>query len=60
MRAERPQQHLTFDASWSLFADGLFGSNDSHSFKFGALYEDASSDYVERRNGGFTYYDDSG
>jgi hypothetical protein len=51
---------LTMDASWGLFSDGLFGSTDSHSFKFGAIYENGSSDYVERRNGGFTYYDYSG
>ncbi|MEW6338181.1 MAG: carboxypeptidase regulatory-like domain-containing protein [Acidobacteriota bacterium] len=50
----------TLDASWSLFADGLFGGDDSHSFKFGALYEKGTSDYVDRRNGGFTYYDWSG
>ena len=48
---------VTFDASWSLFADGLFGTNDSHSFKFGALYERGTSDYVDLRNGGYTYYD---
>ena len=51
---------MTLDASWGLFSDGLFGGNDSHSFKFGAIYENASSDYVDRRNGGFTYYDYSG
>ena len=53
-------RHLvTGDASWSLFKDGLFGKNDSHSFKFGALYETASTTDEWRRNGGFTYYDDS-
>ena len=53
-------RHLvTGDASWSLFKDGLFGKNDSHSFKFGALYETATTTDVWRRNGGFTYYDDS-
>lgn len=51
---------FTFDGSWSLFADGLFGGDDSHSFKFGALYEKGTSDYLDRRNGGFTYYDWSG
>ena len=51
---------VTFDAAWGLFADGLFGGDDSHSFKFGALYESGSSDYVDLRNGGFTYYDWSG
>ena len=53
-------RHLvTGDASWSLFSDGLFGKGDSHSFKFGALYETASTTDEWRRNGGFTYYDDS-
>ncbi len=47
------------DGSWSLFKDGLFGDNDSHEFKFGAGYEQAVSSDVWRRNGGFTYYDDS-
>ncbi len=53
-------RHLvTGDASWSLFKDGLFGKNDSHAFKFGVLYEKASTTDEWRRNGGFTYYDDS-
>ncbi len=53
-------RHLvTGDASWSLFKDGLFGKSDSHAFKFGALYEKASTTDEWRRNGGFTYYDDS-
>jgi hypothetical protein len=53
-------RHLvTGDVSWSLFKDGLFGKGDSHSFKFGALYEKASTTDEWRRNGGFTYYDDS-
>jgi len=46
-------------ASWNLFADGLFTANDSHDFKFGAVYEKMTSDYVTTRNGGFSYYDDS-
>ncbi len=50
---------VTLDGSWSLFADDLFGANDAHTFKFGALYEDASSSDRWERNGGFTYYDDS-
>ena len=53
------RHNVTADASWSLFADGLFGKNDSHSFKFGGLYEDASATDSWRRNGGYTYYDDS-
>jgi len=47
------------DASWSLFADGLFTRNDSHNFKFGVTYETMTSDYITTRNGGFSYYDDS-
>ena len=31
----------TLDASWSLFKDGLFGGDDSHSFKFGAALQAA-------------------
>jgi len=54
------RSRLTVDGSWSLFKDGLFGKNDSHSFKFGASYEDAESSDDWRRNGGFTYYDYSG
>lgn len=50
---------VTLDGSWSLFADDLFGADDAHTFKFGALYEDASSSDRWERNGGFTYYDDS-
>ena len=50
---------LSLDGSWSLFKDGLFGGNDSHSFKFGTLIEQGRSSDVWRRNGGFTYYDDS-
>jgi hypothetical protein len=53
------RHNVTGDASWSLFSDGLFGKSDSHSFKFGALYEEASSSDSWRRNGGYTYYDDS-
>jgi len=51
---------VTADVSWSLFADGLLASDDSHSFKFGAIYEDATSSDQWLRNGGFTYYDWSG
>jgi hypothetical protein len=50
---------LAFDAAWNLFADGLITGNDSHNFKFGVNYEQSGSDYVTRRNGGFTYVDDS-
>ncbi len=50
---------LALDASWSLYQDGLFAADDSHSFKFGAVVENGRSSDVWRRNGGFTYYDDS-
>lgn len=50
---------VTLDGSWSLFVDDLFGAEDAHTFKFGALYEDAVSSDRWERNGGFTYYDDS-
>ncbi len=39
---------------------GCFGANDSHSFKFGAVYETGTSSDQWLRNGGFTYYDYSG
>ena len=48
-----------FDGSWSLFADGLLSSSDSHNFKIGVNYESFGTDYVTVRNGGFSYYDDS-
>ena len=53
------KQRLTLDASWSLFADDLLAADDSHTFKFGVVYEDSSHDETRTRNGGFTYYDDS-
>lgn len=53
------RQLRTADASWSLFADGLFGGSDSHAFKFGASYETATISDDWKRPGGFTYYDDS-
>ncbi|MBZ5590263.1 MAG: TonB-dependent receptor [Acidobacteriia bacterium] len=49
----------SIDGSWSLFADALFGGNDSHSFKFGAKYETGWVTEQLKRSGGFTYYDDS-
>jgi hypothetical protein len=54
------RKQLAVDASWSLFADGLFGGKDSHSFKVGASYMDAKASDEWLRNGGFTYYDWSG
>ena len=57
IRQLNDRSRITVDGSWSLFKDGLFGKNDSHSFKFGASYESAKSTDEWRRNGGFTYYD---
>lgn len=59
LRELNHRHRVSGDASWSLFKDGLFGKNDSHSFKIGVLYEKASTTDNWRRNGGFTYYDDS-
>lgn len=53
------KQRMNLDASWSLFADGLLAADDSHTFKFGVVYEDSTQDEVRTRNGGFTYVDDS-
>lgn len=53
------KERLALDASWTLFADALFTSSDSHNFKFGVVYEDSSQDEVRTRNGGFTFVDDS-
>ncbi len=53
------KQRVNLDASWSLFADGVLSAEDSHTFKFGVVYEDSSQDEVWTRNGGFSYYDDS-
>jgi len=50
---------FAFDAAWNLFADGLITKNDSHNFKFGVNVERSNSSYVTRRNGGFTYVDDT-
>jgi hypothetical protein len=52
-------ERMNLDASWSIFADGLFGDNDSHSFKIGLIYEDSGHDEIRTRNGGFTYIDDT-
>ncbi|MFN7989966.1 MAG: TonB-dependent receptor [Thermoanaerobaculia bacterium] len=52
-------ERATLDASWSLFSDGLFGSSDSHTFKFGANYEWGVYDQEQPRDGGFSYYDRS-
>jgi hypothetical protein len=50
---------MALDASWSLFADGLLATTDSHNFKFGLTYEQFGVDWTTERNGGFSYYDDS-
>ena len=52
-------ERTAFDASWSLFADGLLSRNDSHNFKFGFVYEALKSEYVTEVNGGVWYYDRS-
>jgi hypothetical protein len=49
----------SLDGSWNLYKDGLFTEKDSHTFKFGGRYEMAQSSDIWRRNGGYTYYDDS-
>jgi hypothetical protein len=48
-----------FDLSWSVFADGLLSENDSHTFKFGVVYEQLDDKEISHRIGGFTYVDDS-
>jgi hypothetical protein len=58
-REQTDHRLTTFDASWTLFNDGLFGGNDSHSFKFGGSYEKASGNEQWIDNGGFVYWDDS-
>ncbi|HPC83444.1 MAG TPA: TonB-dependent receptor [Thermoanaerobaculaceae bacterium] len=55
---KQDKTRLAADLAWNLFAEGLFGG-DSHAFKFGLSYEDASHTEKRTRNGGFTYYDDS-
>jgi hypothetical protein len=52
-------ERTNIDLAYSLFVDGLLASRDSHNFKFGVVFEQSKSDYVTRRNGGFSYYDDS-
>jgi len=50
---------ITYDGSATIYKNGLFGGTDTHAFKFGAIYEEGRSEDVWRRNGGFTYFDDS-
>jgi len=52
-------RRINLDLAWNLFADGLLGGNDSHTFKFGAVYARGSHEETRTRNGSFTYYDDS-
>lgn len=56
---EQTIERAALDGAWSLFADGLFGKDDSHSFKFGLNYEWGHYDQEQYRTGGFTYYDRS-
>jgi hypothetical protein len=58
-RTLRDKRLVAFEPSWTLFTDGLFAAKDSHSFKFGGSYEKGSATYLQYRNGGVTYYDDS-
>jgi hypothetical protein len=53
------KNRLNLDASWSLFAGGVFSENDTHNIKIGVVYETSSIDETRTRNGGFTYDDDS-
>lgn len=53
------KRRVTFDGAWSLFLDGLVAKGDTHRIKTGLSYETARADETNRRNGGFTYYDDS-
>lgn len=50
---------VNLDASYALYAAGLLGADDSHTFKVGLHLERGRSSDVWLRNGGFTYYDDS-
>lgn len=56
---DKDVDRTAFDATWSLFADGLVTGKDSHNFKFGLNYESFGVDWVTSRTGGFSYYDDS-
>lgn len=55
---KQDKTRLAADLAWNLFAEGLLG-NDSHAFKFGLSYEDASHTEKRTRNGGITYVDES-
>lgn len=53
-------RHLvTLEGSLSIFRDDLFGMGESHTFKLGGNLERGNSSDDWRRNGGFTYFDDS-
>ena len=56
---ESDKDRLSFDVSWSLFADGLIVDDDSHNFKVGVTYEDLESVEVTTRPGGYTIVDDT-
>ncbi|MDL2717739.1 MAG: TonB-dependent receptor [Acidobacteriota bacterium] len=53
------KKRFAVDGAFSYFADGLVAKNDSHRFKAGANWEQARADETNRRNGAFTFYDDS-
>lgn len=50
---------VNLDGSLTFYVASLFGSEDAHTFKTGFHLERGRSSDVWRRNGGFTYYDDS-
>lgn len=47
----------TLDIATTIFAEDLFGANDSHSFKIGVLRSESSYDEEKIRNGGITIQD---
>lgn len=50
---------INLDGAYALYRTGLLGAEDSHTFKVGFHLERGRSSDIWRRNGGFTYYDDS-
>lgn len=50
---------VNFDGTLAYYATGILAGSDAHTFKVGFHLEKGRSSDVWRRNGGFTYYDDS-
>ncbi|MCX7894561.1 MAG: carboxypeptidase regulatory-like domain-containing protein [Thermoanaerobaculum sp.] len=50
---------VNLDGAYTWYRAGLFGTEDAHTVKVGFHLERGRSSDVWRRNGGFTYYDDS-